>query len=261
MGKLIFFDIDGTLVSEDGYFPESAKKALSMAKANGHSLFISTGRTFSNVDMFLQELGFDGYLCGCGTEIIYKGKSLMHHTLSKDVCCEMAMLVRECNVSPIYERSDMMFYDPKVRIIPFLDDMLKLYEKKKAKVIPWEEVKEAFWFDKFVIWYDENSDIDKFYKRIKPYFYYIDRGTGFIELVPNGYSKGKAILNLIDYLNADVKDTIAIGDSLNDLQMMEVVHTSIAMGDGEKLHPYVSYVTKKLKDDGLFHALNHFNII
>ena len=43
--KLIFFDIDGTIIPEDtGVIPESTKEAIKKAKENGHLVFINTGR-------------------------------------------------------------------------------------------------------------------------------------------------------------------------------------------------------------------------
>lgn len=67
--KIIFFDIDGTLVpdGDSGTVPESTKEAIKKVRENGHLTFINTGRTFINVNPNIKELGFDGYLCGCGT--------------------------------------------------------------------------------------------------------------------------------------------------------------------------------------------------
>ena len=43
MGKVLFFDIDGTLVNADGVVPASAKKALEQARMAGHRLVICSG--------------------------------------------------------------------------------------------------------------------------------------------------------------------------------------------------------------------------
>lgn len=49
--KILFFDIDGTLITDDGkrYFPDSAKEAIQKARENGHLAFINTGRVFCDV--------------------------------------------------------------------------------------------------------------------------------------------------------------------------------------------------------------------
>ena len=69
--QLLFFDIDGTLLSNATHqIPESALSAIAAAQKNGHLVFINTGRTIRTMPSFLKTLGFDGYLCGCGTRIV-----------------------------------------------------------------------------------------------------------------------------------------------------------------------------------------------
>ena len=68
--KMLFFDIDGTLITEeDGKMPDSTREALHLAHKRGHLLFINTGRTKKSLPKELLNMGFDGYICGCGTHI------------------------------------------------------------------------------------------------------------------------------------------------------------------------------------------------
>ena len=71
--KILFFDIDGTLITDDGkrYFPDSAKEAIQKARENGHLALINTGRVFCNVTEEIRSAGFDGFVCGCGTHLFY----------------------------------------------------------------------------------------------------------------------------------------------------------------------------------------------
>ena len=73
--KILFFDIDGTLISESsGEIPESTKTALKRAQENGHITIINTGRTRALIEPRLQDMGFDGYICGGGNYIEIGGK-------------------------------------------------------------------------------------------------------------------------------------------------------------------------------------------
>ena len=68
--KALFFDIDGTLLSEITHkVPESAAHALEKARKKGHLVFINSGRTFCLTREFLNLVETDGCLCGCGTYI------------------------------------------------------------------------------------------------------------------------------------------------------------------------------------------------
>ena len=64
---------------------ESTKEAIRIARANGHICMINTGRTKRLVGENLTgQVEFDGLLLGCGTEIEYHGKQLMHKTFSME---------------------------------------------------------------------------------------------------------------------------------------------------------------------------------
>ena len=150
MQNFIFFDIDGTIISEDGYLPESAVRAIQAARKKGNATFINTGRTAMNVDPFLRKIGFDGYVYGCGTELEYDGKVLFHEKQTPACSREMVELVRRTNVAVLYERSDAMFIDRSTRILPDLQNLLKLYESKHVTVSDLPD--DADWYtDKFVI--------------------------------------------------------------------------------------------------------------
>ena len=66
--KALFFDIDGTLLSEiTKEIPQSALDALKKTAEKGNLTFINTGRTWSELPEELKKLPFSGFLCGCGT--------------------------------------------------------------------------------------------------------------------------------------------------------------------------------------------------
>ena len=76
--KALFFDIDGTLLSEiTRTVPDSAVRALEKARKRGHLVFINSGRTFCLTREFLKQVETDGCLCGCGTYIEAEGKALI----------------------------------------------------------------------------------------------------------------------------------------------------------------------------------------
>lgn len=261
MKKLLFFDIDGTLVEDNtGCIPLSTIQAIQDARKAGHLTFINTGRTWGNVDLNIQNIGFDGFLCGCGTEIRYQDNVLFRKTIEPAICLQMRDLVRTCHATPLYERSDTMFYDPSTPALPAFSTLMQLYERKKTLVQDLTNHTD-FYFDKFVIWYDTNTDLQQFRSGITPYFDYIDRGYGFAEMVPHGCSKATAMQQIVSHLHMDMQDTIAFGDSLNDLPMMKTANISVGMGNGTALHPYVSFITKDIKEDGIYFAMKSLHLL
>lgn len=86
--KLIFFDIDGTIVTEarDGrIIPDSTRTALRKLQQNGHLCFINTGRALAEIDEPILQLQMDGLVCGCGTYIMYHDNVLAEHTIPFDL--------------------------------------------------------------------------------------------------------------------------------------------------------------------------------
>lgn len=260
--KMIFFDIDGTIITEDTHIiPISTVKAIKKARAKGHLAFINTGRTFFNVTENIRNIGFDGYVCGCGTYIHYKGESLLARSIPHETCVEIVKKLRQCKIEGIFESANDIFFDqakPATGELAKVKDHFGLqgYDVTKS----WDDVDLVF--DKFVVWLNEHSDFETFYSYITKDFDYIDRGNNFGEIVPKGYSKATGIKFLQEYFHIPLEDCYAIGDSSNDLTMLKYVPNSIAMGNSTPfLFDLVTFVTKDIKDDGIQHALSYYKII
>ncbi len=262
MKKIIFFDIDGTLVTEDEHqiIPESTRRAIRKARENGHLTFINTGRTIFNIGENIRNLGFDGYLCGCGTYIEYHDKELFYNRLSREYCIELSGKIREWGAIPVYERRDCLFFDPQFDDTPEIKDFKEVF---LTSDIPTDRTvdDEDFSFDKFVVFTRDATDIEAFRRVAGKDFELIDRGNGFYENVPKGFSKATAIDMILKMLDIPLENAYAIGDSTNDLPMLKAVPNSIAMGNSEKIYPYVAYITKPIMEDGIEHALKHYGII
>ena len=86
--KIVFFDIDGTLITEDGNqtLPESTVYAIQELRRRGHLAFINSGRTLFNVieQPYILRIGFDGYVCACGAHILYRGEHLLTATVPSE---------------------------------------------------------------------------------------------------------------------------------------------------------------------------------
>lgn len=260
---IVFFDIDGTIISDDDkhIVPESAVNAIRAARKNGHLMYINTGRTIMNIEKPLRDIGFDGYICGCGTYIECGGKVLLNRTVPKDTCLKIKNLIYECDMAPVYERSDKFFIDKRLREIGGFSALKALF-KTQGKEFSHDVSESDFGFDKLVAWYDEKSDLEKFKKGIAEDFDYIDRGYGFCELAVHGFSKASGIEAVCSYHNIPISEACAIGDSLNDLPMLLAVPNSVAMGNSTAaLKEKAAFVTKDLYDGGIEYALKYYNLI
>ena len=263
--KVAFFDIDGTLTSEiDGSIPQNTKDAIRKARQNGHLMFINTGRCMQNVEERFREIGFDGYICGCGTNIYYTENGKLTEALyveqSHAIVLKILNHARNFSLDLLFESKKEVRFDTKRPLIT--PDGIRQFHSfaRKQYDMSHDPESEDFTCDKFVIWFDNINDLADFRKVSDKHFSCIDRGGNFREFVPYGYSKATGIQFILDQYGLSINDAYALGDSNNDLPMLTYVKHSIAMGNSypTSLFQQVAYVTAKSSENGIGQALNHF---
>lgn len=265
MKKIIFFDIDGTLTKEtDGTIPESCISAIRKARKCGHLMYINTGRCFQNVEPRFQEIGFDGIVCGCGTNLYSGGKELLYVSQTHTLTMEILRAARQADVDIAFESKYEVCFDTSRSIRhPEAAELFQSFRDVHHYPMRTDLTEEDFFCDKFVVWYQDESQLAAFRAVSDAYFDCIDRGGTFREFVPKGYSKATGIARIVAHHGISMENTFAIGDSNNDLPMLTAVHTAIAMGNASpaSLFAKVSYVTTKASEDGILHALSHFGFL
>ncbi|MDD7403357.1 MAG: HAD family hydrolase [Butyribacter sp.] len=266
MKKLIFFDIDGTIITENEpkrIIPESLPKTLQLLKQNGHLCFINTGRAYAEIEEAIRNLPFDGYVCGCGTYISYHVDTLFSKTFPAEFGSQLIRDMNEHHLEWLLEGIENVYYSSspyQTRIGNFKQEHKLLIPDAYHEVSP-EDAKNLI-FDKFCICLKPDSDFEGFYQKYKDTLTFIDRKHGFYEVTPQGCSKASGIHFLEEYFHIPHQDTIAIGDSTNDLPMLEYASYSIAMGNSAKeLFPVVDYVTDTVINDGVYKAMQHLDLI
>jgi hydroxymethylpyrimidine pyrophosphatase-like HAD family hydrolase len=79
--------------------------------------------------------------------------------------------------------------------------------------------------------------------------------TYFGEMNLAGVDKGSGIRHILEATGASVRDTIGIGDSRNDLEMLEFVGTPVAMGNAtEPIKRMAHLITSAVDEDGIYNA-------
>ncbi len=74
MKKIIFLDVDGTLIDTKQEMADSSKEAIRKARENGHYVVICTGRIHSGIYPWLLDVGFDGIIASAGSNVFWKGE-------------------------------------------------------------------------------------------------------------------------------------------------------------------------------------------
>ena len=256
----LFFDIDGTLVSFQMHeIPPSTILALTQAKANGHRVFIATGRP----PIIITNLGaiehlIDGYvttngaLCFVGSEIV----------ACNAIPSEEARRVVDDAVAKRYglivigER-DIAVWDPKGDVDDIFRRQLAVQNLNQAK--PVEEVLSQRVLQ-LTAFFD--SDYERLMMTRIPGCISGRWHPAFTDITARGADKGEGLLLMATREGIDPKYTMAFGDGGNDTSMIRAAGIGVAMGNAiEALKKEADYVTTSVDDDGILNALRAFAII
>lgn len=264
--KAVFFDIDGTLVNDYNQVPESAAQAIAQLRKNGHLAIINTGRTFVSVGEHIQRVGFDGYICACGSRVYYNGKEIFTQTIPKRHYPDIIRILRRLKAPVFFEGPEAVYFDPHNQgWTEHLKNVKKYFTDitgGKVYDIPQDPEDDSILFDKFFCLFTAEDDISELKEYVKDDFLSIRHQDGPFEVTAKGCSKALGIQAVIDALGISRSSCYALGDSANDLEMLKAVPHSIGMGNGvDIIFPYCEYITKGVTEDGILHALQHYKLI
>ena len=256
----VFFDIDGTLWDRYNFIPDSTRTAIRLLKENGHKAFINTGRTRGYVqNPDLLSLGFDGIVSGCGTMVELDGKTIFLHEMDNSLISRSITLLRDFKMKPIIEGKEFLYMEES----DFIDDpygkklMRELTSRRKSIDEFWGQ-----WNGSKISCDMTDCDYVSCFEMLKDEFTPLVHNPHVAELVPKGYTKGTGLIKASSLCGIDIKNTVAIGDSVNDIDMLKAAGRSVAMGQGsDEVKNIATYVTTSLLDDGIYNALKHFELI
>ena len=256
----LFFDIDGTLVSFQTHeIPPSTILALTQAKANGHRVFIATGRP----PIIITNLGaiehlIDGYvttngaLCFVGSEIV-ACNAIPQEEARRVVVDAVA---KRYGLIVIGER-DIAVWDPKGDVDDIFRRQLAVQNLNQAK--PVEEVLSQRVLQ-LTAFFD--SDYERLMMARIPGCISGRWHPAFTDITARGADKGEGLLLMATREGIDPKYTMAFGDGGNDTSMIRAAGIGVAMGNAiEALKKEADYVTTSVDDDGILNALRAFAII
>ena len=277
---IIFTDIDGTLFDHStASIPTSAKLAIQKAKENGHKVILSTGRTYADIEPHYFELEPDGFVLGCGGHIIYENKTISTRPMKKEIVLELVDFMMKNNVGFALEGID------KIYLFGYAVDMYRIWMKRyadtmnmsleefytyllKRNAYPIEKMQDEDYSKilKISFFTKNNQIMEEFIQNLdESIFGYFDNMSKIFytgELYMKEVNKASGMDILLEAINHPLTQTIALGDSLNDLEMVKHAHIGVAMGNAqETLKKHADFITKNIDDDGFAYALKEFHLI
>lgn len=259
MTKVVFFDIDGTLLSFNTHtVPQSTIDAVHALRQKGIKVIIATGRLLSHIKN-LDMLTFDGYI-----------------TVNGSYCVDTQGQVIGKRTIPRSELESLIWYERNVLHFPFtfmlqegtyvnyvndtvqeVSDLIKLPNPpvKDLSTLVDEEVYQ-------INLYVDKETEDRIMHEALASCQASRWHPIFLDVNLKGVNKSVGIDEFLRYYGIDRSQTMAFGDGGNDIEMLKHVAIGVAMGNaGDNVKAIADYVTDSVDNDGIANALRHFGLI
>jgi Cof subfamily protein (haloacid dehalogenase superfamily) len=254
--SIIFFDIDGTLLTQDKKLPTSTKAAIYKLKEMGHEVGIATGRAPFMFEDLRRELDINTYVCYNGQYVVLNGKVLYTNPLNLSSIKKLTETALSNHHPVVY----MDHEDMKSNVVNhiYIKDSFELLKMDSPTYDPqYYHGRELY---QTLLFCPEGEE-----KQYEQRFMDLDfvRALPFsVDDVPKGGSKAKGIEKIIDRLGFSEECQYVFGDGLNDIEMLSTIKNSVAMGNAEeKVRGAAKYVTKSVEDNGIYYGLQMVGLL
>lgn len=267
--RMLFMDLDGTLLNDQKQISPGNRQALEEALGRGHGVIITTGRPLKSAMDQARKLGLDKpgcYLIAYNGAVIYDWETqeqmfsrtleipavlrVFDHVNPKGIHIQTydtwnVLVEKRCDDAAVRRYCSLI--NMEFRVIE--DVRTDLTEKPvKTLVIDYEDQTELL---KVEAWLkaEMSGEVDCFFS--------CDQ---YLEVVPKGMSKGEAVKMLCAMMDVPVENAVAVGDAANDLSMIETAGIGVAMANGtEEVKAIANYITKcDNNHDGIAEVVERF---
>ena len=289
MYELIAIDLDGTLLNAYGEISNEDKAAIQKQIQKGVEVVLTSGRTISAMENFAEEVGANHYLIsGNGTAIydLKKQQVIYHQYLSKDKILEIvkiceqhsmyynvytdrSIITKSLNFNTLFYYSENLKKPIEKRTnIEIVNNMAEYIEKMSnepfLKITICDHDKMIFNRMMQMLKQIENIDVLEVAHMARKIIeiggeqqelaYY------YTEITSKHVNKWNAILKLAQKLQIEPEKILAIGDNVNDLEMLKNAGAGIAMGNSApEVKKVATFVTEENINSGVGMALNLLN--
>lgn len=265
--KILFTDLDGTLLNDKKEITLGNQAAIDEALAKGHKIVITTGRPLVSARIQAERLGLtkEGcYAITCnGGRIydMYHQKTLYGRPLPVSIAAPLFKAAHEADLH-------IQTYSSEGILSEYDTEALHKYAHLNG--IGWQivdDITEALKEDPYkliVISFEDHQKLLDYQKNVMPEFAGIAdsffSNDEYLEIVPTGISKGFAVKWLCEYMGVPIENSVAAGDAQNDIPMLEAAHVGAVMRNAfPGIAQHGNYITEKDNNhDGVAEIIQKF---
>ena len=277
MGKIIFLDVDGTLVDYENHLPASAVEAVRRARGKGHRVYICTGRSKAEVYPWLWDIGLDGMTGGNGGYVEDHGHVVFYQCITLEQCRRIVDWLHGRGLEFYLESNSGLYASERFEEAAL--PVVRLYSKRKERPDAERATVRSAFPDMIFGGGLYRDDLNKVSFLLSSYQDYLGARDAFPDLKAGTWGgkdeealfgdlgvkdtdKAAAVETLLRFLHAAREDTIAFGDAKVDIPMLAYCACGVAMGNGgPEIRAMADLVTDSVEDDGLYHAFEKLGLL
>jgi Cof subfamily protein (haloacid dehalogenase superfamily) len=267
--KLLFLDLDGTLLNDNKQITEGNRRALEAALARGHGVVITTGRPLKSALDLARELELDKpgcYTIAFNGALIYDwdgGKVIFRRTVPMDAVSKMFAAAREFGVHIQTYDSREVLVEPwcDMAIVEKYCNTLRMTYRVEEDVC---QALEEEPFKMLAIRERDSENMRKLVAFLQGEMADVLDGAfssaTYLDIVRAGMNKGEAVTRLCAMMDIPITNAVAAGDAANDLSMILAAGVGVAMANGtEEVKAAADYVTLRDNNhDGIAEIVDKF---
>lgn len=264
--KIAFFDVDGTMIDVPNGLMSPTEKTIEVLKkfqSEGNYIVVATART--NISK-LKDIGFDGYICSDGHYIEFHSEVLINNIFSDE---ELLMLIDVCerhNGGCLLGGYTGEWASTKDNSVVIKHHALYAGTEDMSNVTLVKDALGNISANSITGVFSDASDMFKAKEELPKdwviHSYGDDNEIDIrMDIHHSGFSKGTACEFLYKHLGINKENSYAFGDGSNDIEMLQLVGTGIAMGSAnDNVKEAADYVTLSVSEEGIYEAFKKLNI-
>ncbi|WP_026909271.1 Cof-type HAD-IIB family hydrolase [Paucisalibacillus globulus] len=259
--KILFLDIDGTILKPDHSYHPKTKEAIEQIQAQGMEVFLATGRPTHELSDLAEELRIESYIGYNGAYTVYQNKNILDAPMKKEIVEAYLRIAKEHNHEIILYTSESNYaIDVKS---PSIRNFAELFQVTNTSLLPINEEMTNYVLGATLInVHPEEAYLYEIDKDIRLAEVNVHGVTNCYDVIRLSANKGEAVKVVLKHLGISPDEAIAFGDGMNDKEMLEIVGAGFAMGNAHAdLLPFATYRTTSVDEAGVYHGLKFLGLV